>query len=327
MKSRACRLKFYGTFQQAKLSETLALHRCKFLHHSKIRRRRWTALLGLIWLAGIPTLFGGAPVAQAAEAALRAPAFGPMYYLEAFGSPGHEIRTILLALTWLSVVVVVIITALVVIGVIRRGRRVDDMETDAISVTRGEDQKPLRWIYAGLVVTVGTLLVFVGWTVSTMAAINSPDATPAATIEVTGHQWWWQVVYRDTGGSVLVRAANEVRVPVGQPVKFVLRSTDVIHSFWVPLLAGKTDMIPGRENVAWLRADRPGVYRGQCVEYCGLQHAQMGFQLIALPLDEFDAWLAGRAETARAGQGSLSPEPPAPDTQNAAALQQGGGHD
>src|SRR5690625_1250912 len=170
MKSRACRSELFGARQQAKLSETLALHRCKFLHHSKARRRRQAALLGLTWLAGIAALFGGAPAAQAAEPALRTLAFGPMYYLEAFGSPGHEIRRILLALTWLSVLVVVIITALVVIGVIRRGRRVDDMETDAISVARGEDQKPLRWIYAGLVVTVGTLLVFVGWTVSTMAA-------------------------------------------------------------------------------------------------------------------------------------------------------------
>src|SRR5690625_408154 len=112
MKSRACRSKFYGTFQQGVLSETLALHRRKFPHHSKARRRRQAALLGLLWLAGIAALFGGGPAAQAAEPALRASAFGPMYYLETFGSPGHEIRRILLALTWLSVLVVVIITAL-----------------------------------------------------------------------------------------------------------------------------------------------------------------------------------------------------------------------
>lgn len=83
----------------------------------------------------------------------------------------------------------------------------------------------------------------------------------------------------------------------------MLRSTDVIHSFWVPLLAGKTDMIPGRENVAWLRADTAGIYRGQCVEYCGLQHAHMAFQLVAVPAEEFDAWRAQWPEAAEAPEG------------------------
>lgn len=328
MKRRACRSKLVGLRQQAGVSEKLSRHEASdrlnpFHCHQTVLSRLWSpAALAAFVFAGTLSI-------QAAETAPGpAAAFGPMYYLETFGSPGHEIRLILLALTWLSIAVVIIITALVVIGVIRRGRWVEDMRADRASVAEGQNKKALRWIYAGLVATVGTLLVFVGWTVSTMAAINSPSMAPAATIEVTGHQWWWEVVYKDAEGAVLVRAANEIRVPVGHPVRFVLRSTDVIHSFWVPLLGGKTDMIPGQENVAWLRADRAGVYRGQCVEYCGLQHAQMGFQLVAIPPEEFDAWLADGAATARAGGGLAVRESPSLDVQNSTAeLQRGGGDD
>ncbi|WP_166434106.1 cytochrome c oxidase subunit II [Roseovarius spongiae] len=226
---------------------------------------------------------------------------GPLNYLESFGAPAHEIRPILLALGWLSVAVVVIITALVLIAVLRRGRRVEDMNTDTGSVVAGRDTGALRWIYAGVAATVAILLVFVFWTVTTMAAIQTPRAAPAATVEVTGHQFWWQVAYKDADGATLFETANEIRVPVGKPVRFVLRSADVIHSFWVPLLGGKTDMIPGQENVAWLRADAAGVYRGQCVEYCGLQHAKMAFELRAVPPQDFDAWLKQRAEAAPSG--------------------------
>ena len=111
------------------------------------------------------------------------------------------------------------------------------------------------------------------------------------TVTVIGHQFWWEVEYRTANGRP-VASANEVRVPVGRPVELRLRSNDVIHSFWVPSLAGKTDMIPGRENRMVIQADRPGVYRGQCAEYCGLEHALMAFDVVVLPPAEFDAWLA-----------------------------------
>lgn len=247
--------------------------------------------------------------AQAEENLYAPDSHGPMNFLQSFGSPGHEIRQILLALTWLSVSVVIIITALVVIAILRRGRRVEDMSVDTASVTRGDDEGALRWIYAGLAATIVILLFFITWTVSTMAAIQSPANGSLATIEVTGHQWWWEVAYKDGHGVTLFETANEIHVPVGRPVRFVLRSADVIHSFWVPLLGGKTDMIPGQENVAWLRADTPGVYRGQCVEYCGLQHAHMAFDLFASPPQEFDAWLAQQAETARKTAGATPGHP------------------
>jgi cytochrome c oxidase subunit 2 len=102
--------------------------------------------------------------------------------------------------------------------------------------------------------------------------------------------WWWEVRYPDAG----IVTANEIHVPAGRPVRLELASTDVIHSFWAPRLHGKRDMIPGIENVFWIQAAEPGVYRGQCAEYCGTQHANMAFRVVALPPAEFNAWLAER---------------------------------
>jgi cytochrome c oxidase subunit II len=124
------------------------------------------------------------------------------------------------------------------------------------------------------------------------------------TITVVGHQFWWEVAYRAANGRP-VASANEVRLPAGRPVELLLRSNDVIHSFWVPSLAGKTDMIPGRENRMVIRADRPGVYRGQCAEYCGLEHALMALDVVVLPPAEFDAWLARLPEPAHAPADSV----------------------
>ena len=107
---------------------------------------------------------------------------------------------------------------------------------------------------------------------------------------MTGHQWWWQVQYQNRDPTQVFQTANEIRIPVGRPVTFDLESTDVIHSFWVPDLMGKQDMIPGRTNTLTVEAARPGLYRGQCAEYCGLQHAHMAFFVFAEPPAVFDAW-------------------------------------
>lgn len=109
-------------------------------------------------------------------------------------------------------------------------------------------------------------------------------------IQVTGHQWWWDVYYPDGD----FRTANEIHVPVGQPVLLEVSSQDVIHSFWVPNLGGKMDLIPGIKNLFSLRASKPGIFRGQCAEFCGLQHALMAFIVVALPVEEFTAWHQAR---------------------------------
>ena len=118
-------------------------------------------------------------------------------------------------------------------------------------------------------------------------------------IEVIGKQWGWEVRYFPPGAEEPVIGANEVRLPVGQPVELALLSTDVIHSFWVPNLAGKTDMIPGRVNRMVIQAEAPGVFRGQCAEYCGGPHALMAFYAVAMPPDDYAVWLEHEARPAR----------------------------
>lgn len=140
-------------------------------------------------------------------------------------------------------------------------------------------------------------------------AISQTPPEDSVTVEVIGHRWWWEVHYINPEGRRLATTANEIHIPIGEPIRLELRSSDVVHSFWVPNLNGKTDLIPGRTNTSWIQSDRAGVYRGQCAEFCGLQHAKMAFLVVVEPPDQFDAWLELQA--------APSAEP------NTAALQRG----
>ena len=124
--------------------------------------------------------------------------------------------------------------------------------------------------------------------------LSAAPAPETLRIEVTGYMWWWDVRYPGAG----IVTANQIHIPVGRPVEFVVKAADVIHSFWVPSLAGKIDMIPGHVNRLTLTATEPGVHRGQCAEYCGAQHARMAFHVVAEPPERFDAWLAEQARPA-----------------------------
>lgn len=143
----------------------------------------------------------------------------------------------------------------------------------------------------------GTALVLLGFLIFDFAVGRSLEAHPnvALTIDVTGHQWWWDVLYENPDPSKRVQTANEIHVPVGMPIQFKLRAADVIHSFWAPNLNGKSDLIPGYTSTLWFRADTAGVYRGQCAEFCGLQHAKMAFYVVAESPTQFAAWLAAAA--------------------------------
>jgi cytochrome c oxidase subunit II len=129
-----------------------------------------------------------------------------------------------------------------------------------------------------------------------MRALAEPPSPSVLTVDVVGHLWWWEVRYPDSG----FETANEIHIPAGQPVTLRLTTADVNHSFWVPELMPKTDLVAGRVNEMWLLADAPGIYRGQCAEYCGLQHAHMAFQVVADPPDRFSAWLAQQSAPAAA---------------------------
>jgi cytochrome c oxidase subunit 2 len=165
--------------------------------------------------------------------------------------------------------------------------------------TRARSINAWRWVVGGGVVfpavTLSALLVYSLTITNSIAAL---DTTSMPRVHVVGKQWWWEVRYESPEGGEQIVLANELHVPVGQPVEVLLHSTDVIHSFWAPSLAGKVDMIPGRTNRLVIRTDEAGVYRGLCAEYCGGQHALMAFYIVAEPQAQFDAWLARQAQPA-----------------------------
>jgi cytochrome c oxidase subunit II len=190
---------------------------------------------------------------------------------------------------------VVVLAAIALIGGAPTRRRLDN-ETVIIA--------------GGIVFPVVTLTAVLVWSEIVMGANAARGDDSVVRIGVVGERWWWRVVYRDAEGRRF-ESANELRIPVGRAVEIELTSADVIHSFWVPKLAGKLDMIPGRRNVLRLQADAPGAMRGQCAEYCGGPHALMSFHVVAMAEPEFARWLAreaGSAETPRestAQQGHL----------------------
>jgi len=158
-----------------------------------------------------------------------------------------------------------------------------------------QDRRRTRLILLfGAVLPTIVLIPLLLWTFDTLAAID-PRARPAdLVVDVVGKQWWWEIRYRDTIPSRTFATANELHIPVGKRVELRLTSTDVIHSFWIPELQGKTDLIPGRENVSWIEAGRPGEYGGQCAEYCGIQHTTMGLLVVAQPQAEYERWAANQ---------------------------------
>ncbi|HKQ26986.1 MAG TPA: cytochrome c oxidase subunit II [Burkholderiales bacterium] len=156
---------------------------------------------------------------------------------------------------------------------------------------------PAAVVSAIVVSTAGLLFLIVASVTTDRALANLPQDNPL-TIEVTGHQWWWDVRYLDDEPSRLFTTANEIHIPVGRPVAIKLKADDVIHSFWAPNLGGKKDLIPGREATITLLAEKPGTYRGQCAEFCGAQHAKMAFQVFAEPAEQYEAWAAQQRKPA-----------------------------
>lgn len=162
----------------------------------------------------------------------------------------------------------------------------------AIVIQRKSD-KPRPPLGDNSFIIIGGLLIpaliLVSFLIYTLVVTRTVTATPknALTIEVTGYMWWWEVYYPEAD----IEIANEIYIPTGRPIHLKLKSKDVIHSLWIPALAGKTDLLPGIENEAWLMAEKPGVYRGQCAEYCGLQHARMSIYVVALEPEKFEQWV------------------------------------
>ena len=170
----------------------------------------------------------------------------------------------------------------------RRAGRTGNLVTATAGILR-QRQKAARRVGA-------TLMLWSQWRADVVMADPPPDAL---VVGVTGHPWWWEVRYRHPDSGADIRLANEIRVPLGRTVMLGLTSADVIHSVWLPQLAGKMDTVPGRVNRLVLRTDRAGIYRSACAEFCGEQHARMGLRLVAMEPAAFSAWLRDQALDAR----------------------------
>jgi cytochrome c oxidase subunit 2 len=183
---------------------------------------------------------------------------------------------------WVCTAVFISVITAVAIA-IARGRRGTSNASEA-TLTRS--------VGAAVGISIVALLVLLTASEITGRGLETLKSQNALRIQITGNQWWWDVQYLNPDPSLTVVTANEIHVPVGRPVGLVLKSSDVIHSLWVPTLHGKRDLLPGRQNEIWIQADEAGFYRGQCAEYCGLQHAKMAFTVVADLPDDFERWLS-----------------------------------
>nr|WP_228876537.1 cytochrome c oxidase subunit II [Paraburkholderia saeva] len=219
------------------------------------------------------------------------------YFVHAAGPAAIPTLRLGWALAGMSVLVCVIVAGLLATAIFRRRPPV---APDAIP----PDSGGMRAVTTGTVISAVVLLVALIYVMFTLETVASPARHPALTISVSARDWWWKVDYQDASDSQRnFTTANEIHIPVGEPVRIELHSADVIHAFWVPQLAGKTQTIPGQTNEQWIQADRAGIYRGQCTQFCGAQHAHMAFEVVAQDRATFEAWRSAQGQTAPALSG------------------------
>jgi cytochrome c oxidase subunit 2 len=195
---------------------------------------------------------------------------------------------------------------------IRRAPRADELVPPDLSTVNRPEPRLRRSVGTAVTLAILGLLVLLAASVFTDRALARMSLKDAVNIEVTAYQWWWNVEYHEGPVNETFTTANEIHVPVGRPVVVTLKGGDVIHSLWVPSLAGKRDLIPGRTATIAFQADHPGVYRGQCAEFCGFQHAFMAFEVHAQEPAEYEAW--------RQAQLKPAPEPTDPQAQRGKQL-------
>ncbi|HVT55861.1 MAG TPA: cytochrome c oxidase subunit II [Xanthobacteraceae bacterium] len=171
--------------------------------------------------------------------------------------------------------------------------------------SRRTERNLFRAVAICAVLTVAILFTSLIGSLAVTWAINKPGLI-GQQVEIVGRQWWWEIRYIDQKGKLQFTTANEINIPVGEPVQLYLDSPDVIHSFWVPSLHGKQDLIPGHSSMLTIEANRPGIYRGQCAEFCGLQHAKMAIEVIAQPPQQFAQWFNKQMSPASASAATRS---------------------
>ncbi|MBA4138210.1 MAG: cytochrome c oxidase subunit II [Opitutus sp.] len=218
---------------------------------------------------------------------------GPHSALEPAGTQAAHIDGLWRQLLWGCTIVYGVVMAALVLAVLKHNPAPDTQD-----LPEAARRRVVRIVSIAVGITILVLAWFMGATLSTERQLAQLETKNPLTVKITGRQWWWEVLYEDQTPSNQFQTANEIHVPVGRPVHLRLFSADVIHSFWVPNLHGKRDLIPGRENSLWIQADRPGVYEGQCAEFCGMQHAHMRIVVVAQPEEEFEGWLQAQRRPA-----------------------------
>jgi cytochrome c oxidase subunit 2 len=207
--------------------------------------------------------------------------------------PAGPQAALIAAETWyliaMATVVFVLVAGALAVAVLRRRDGSD----------RAPSDRTLGLAVGGaLAATTAVLIVNLVIDMRVAHALDHLSADDALTIEITGQQWWWEVEYVDDDPSRRLTTANEIHIPVGEPVLLSLEAVDVIHSFWVPRLHGKRDLIPGYTRSLWIEADEPGVFRGECAEFCGHQHAHMALTVVAEPPEQFARWYEAQLQAA-----------------------------
>lgn len=225
------------------------------------------AIYALVFIAGLP---------------------GDHRALHAAGPQAANIEWLYWVIFWILLVVYV----LVVLGFTHAAKRAYTPAHEMLPVIkdRSGDRRAAWVVGIAVTVTVLTLFAVLFMTVITGKKVEGLTSKNPITIQVIGHQWWWEVIYPNSQADQTVTTANEIHLPVGKPVVILTNSADVIHSFWAPNVNGKRDLLPGYSSAFWMQVDQPGTYHGQCAEFCGLQHAHMGFSIVAETDDQFRAW-------------------------------------
>ena len=230
-------------------------------------------------------VLAGAHAAVAAAPPQRSSIFDPA------SPPAAEIYSLSILVLAITGAIFVLVGGLMVYSIVRFRQRPGDDDREPPQIY-GSNPIELAWTVVPLLIVFVLFLV----TTRTLLAIQRAPAPPnTVNVTVIGHQWWWEFRYPDLG----VVTANELHVPVSnpgdrRPTYLRLESVDVVHSFWIPQLNGKTDVIPNRANQMWIEPLQPGLYLGQCAEYCGTQHAHMLLRVIAESPADFDAWVAAQ---------------------------------
>jgi cytochrome c oxidase subunit 2 len=221
---------------------------------------------------------------------------GPQSSLDPAGPQAEQISGLWWQFFRTSTAVYCIVGVLIVMAVafrVRRSLTIPTLQPSAFW------ESVRAWIVGGALIATTAILFFLLVSDHIVGrAVRNLTTDNAVKIRATGHQWWWEFRYDDPTPSKILTTANEIHIPIGRPVDFELQSTDVIHSFWIPNLHGKRDMIPGHPTHSVMQADRAGTYWGQCAEFCGYQHAKMRFKVVAEPEADFQTWLAAARQPA-----------------------------